>query len=158
MADRFDKPGRAGQTFAIKVSADRVFSTPRTGFGCLNEWEFVVLGHTADRASVITVYEDGKKRSSVKSKEFAMKIINLDDSDVNADWIKLVNPEATARDRALHAKLAGEADTSEADTSETDWPEPETASTEDWPEVEADSEEDWPEPETDAEDDAEDEA
>ena len=158
VADSFAKTGRAGQTFAIKVSADRVFSTPRTGFGCLNEWEFVVLGHTADRASVITVYEDGKKRSSVKSKEFAMKIINLDDSDVNADWIKLVNPEATARDRALHAKLAGEADTSEADTSEADWPEPETDSAEDWPDVEADGAEDWPEPETDTEDDADDEA
>jgi len=153
VADSFAKTGRAGQTFAIKVSADRVFSTPRTGFGCLNEWEFVVLGHTADRASVITVYEDGKKRSSVKSKEFAMKIINLDDSDVNADWIKLVNPEATARDRALHAKLAGEADTSEAD-----WPEPKTDSAEDWPDVEADGAEDWEEPETDTEDDADDEA
>ena len=35
------------------IPADRIFSTPMTGFGCLNEKEFVVLGG-ADKADIVT--------------------------------------------------------------------------------------------------------
>ncbi|HNT76866.1 MAG TPA: hypothetical protein PKH77_17790 [Anaerolineae bacterium] len=52
-----------GTAIAIKVNAARVFSTPRTGFGCLNEWEFVLLGQSSDRATIIAFQEDGKLRS-----------------------------------------------------------------------------------------------
>lgn len=54
-----------------------------------------------------------------------MQIIQLDDSDANADWIKLANPEATAFDRAIHAKLA----------STAEWPQVDTDSAEEWPDV-----------------------
>lgn len=126
VANSFARSGAAGLVFAIKVKADRVFSTPRTGFGCLGEWEFVLLGNDADSATVANIFDEGKKRErSTKSKEFTMQIIQLDDSDANADWIKLANPEATAFDRAIHAKLA----------STAEWPQVDTDSAEEWPDV-----------------------
>jgi hypothetical protein len=36
----------------------------------------------------------------------ADKIINIDEGDVNADWIKLANPAAQKQELAIHARLA----------------------------------------------------
>lgn len=36
--------GKHGQVFSADVPIERILSNARTGFGCLNEWEFVVIG------------------------------------------------------------------------------------------------------------------
>ena len=37
----------------VDVPADRIIGTARTGFGCLNEYEFIVLGSDADELATI---------------------------------------------------------------------------------------------------------
>lgn len=37
------------------MPANRVIGTARTGFGCLNEWEFVISGGTVDDLITATV-------------------------------------------------------------------------------------------------------
>lgn len=49
--------GDVGIVVAARVPKSRVLSTARTGFGCLNEWEVVVVGNQAgDTVMVIDVY------------------------------------------------------------------------------------------------------
>jgi hypothetical protein len=49
--------GDVGVVVAARVPKSRVLSTARTGFGCLNEWEIVVVGNRAgDTVMVIDVY------------------------------------------------------------------------------------------------------
>ena len=37
--------GRRGYVAKMIVPASRVLSTPRSGFGCADEWEFVLIGN-----------------------------------------------------------------------------------------------------------------
>lgn len=39
-----------GRVFKMRVHKSRILSTPLTGFGCLDEQEFVVIGHKGDHA------------------------------------------------------------------------------------------------------------
>lgn len=40
-----ERPGGGiGMVFETRVPVERIFSTPRSGFGCLDEWEVVVIG------------------------------------------------------------------------------------------------------------------
>jgi hypothetical protein len=44
-------------TIAMDIPKNRILATAKSGFGCLDEWEFVVLGgtHTADESLVLAV-------------------------------------------------------------------------------------------------------
>jgi len=44
--------GKRGFVLMMDVPRSRILSTARTGFGCLPEGEFVVLGNNADTAKV----------------------------------------------------------------------------------------------------------
>lgn len=39
--------------FAMKIPVERILSTPMTGFGCLNEYEYVILGGVEDECMVV---------------------------------------------------------------------------------------------------------
>lgn len=100
---------KEGAVFAVKVPVSRVYSTPRTGFGCLNEWEFVLTGDEADEATVVYTRFDQEIKELKALPEDAMTkpaAINLDDGDENADWIKRVNGgKSRAQELAIHAQL-----------------------------------------------------
>lgn len=120
-----------GATFARPVPASRVFSTPRTGFGCLNEWEFVLLGNEDDEAVVVYTINDGKTKTikSMMEDDMAKRVINLDDGDDNADWIKKVRGgESQKKELAIHDELA--AQHGKPTTEEEGWPDIEPATDE----------------------------
>jgi len=52
-----DLPGRTGDSivFEMDIPRTRILSTARTGFGCLTEGEFVVLGSQSDTANVVHI-------------------------------------------------------------------------------------------------------
>jgi hypothetical protein len=52
-AQRFADAEHGGWVFGIKVPANKILSTSRTGFGCPTEYEYVLLGGENDKTSVI---------------------------------------------------------------------------------------------------------
>ncbi len=83
-----------GAMIFAKVPASRIISTPRTGFGCLNEREVVVLGGvmkvvTTPRGLVRadwtnTVADILKPKKAAASKD----VLEVDGTLLNADWTK----------------------------------------------------------------------
>jgi hypothetical protein len=57
IAGIFSSDGARGYIVKMTVPASRVFSTSKAGFGCINEFEFVLLGNSGD--TVMIVYSGG---------------------------------------------------------------------------------------------------
>ncbi|HNT76867.1 MAG TPA: hypothetical protein PKH77_17795 [Anaerolineae bacterium] len=79
------------------------------------------LGISYAPSSLTLLRRDALPQSGLAQKGIDDRIINLDDSDANADWIKLVNPRSTEMDRAIHKELAKQSVPS-ADTDDEAWP------------------------------------
>ena len=99
VADSFR--GNVGSVLFARFPASRILSTPRTGFGCRNEREYVVLGGKTEGVAVDAIYGDSrsgllrafrtqanaKKPKSLKAyadEGFASPDAALED----ADWMK----------------------------------------------------------------------
>ncbi len=61
----FSSAGGRQVVFEASIPRERIISTARTGFGCLNEWEFVVVG--GDIGDLVTVsWLDNAQSSGLK--------------------------------------------------------------------------------------------
>lgn len=52
-----DFAGGYGITLQVTIPTDRILSTSRSGFGCLQEWEAVVIGREGDTAKLLEVFK-----------------------------------------------------------------------------------------------------
>ena len=90
VATGFGKPKEGGVVFACRVPVKDIFSHPKTGYGCTDEREFVVLGgdkkfvmvKQSHDAAKLFEYDDKKTKDSVNQS------VNIDKELINADWTK----------------------------------------------------------------------
>lgn len=117
---------RAASNFGSMVTVRRVrpeeiLSTPRTGFGCWDEHEFVVLGGrdgyaferihapTSTGSSIIREDEWAPISEAVRAAPGLAHgdIWEMDlSAGPNADWLHMAAPESMTKDRAIHKRLA----------------------------------------------------
>jgi hypothetical protein len=99
-----DFAGGYGNVLLVKMPASRILSTPRTGFGCLSESEFVVLGGKTDAIMLSPNAVGGRwdrpwpvyAQAEVKLRDEAMgkalsktdQTIDVDADQADADWTK----------------------------------------------------------------------
>jgi hypothetical protein len=108
------------RVIAITVPRERIFSTPLTGPGCLDEHEIIVLGDTAE-ALVLKAARFGKELTyidpvaqRVKDSPLRLSAVFIDD-EYNRDWPKRTNDRLQSvlmdRDRGSVSKhLPGQHD------------------------------------------------
>lgn len=86
-------------TFEMDIHTDMIVGSARSGFGCLNEGEFVILGSVPGQAKILEV---GGRRLEAMAKKVIK--VNIGNTDENADWIKTKENKKT--ERKIHKELA----------------------------------------------------
>jgi len=49
--------GYVGAVYRMEIPVERVVGTARTGFGCLDEWEWVIIGGEGDVVETLTIFD-----------------------------------------------------------------------------------------------------
>jgi len=91
--------GQDGHVIAMKVPAERVFSTAMTGLGCLPEHEVVVLNHPENRAVVVPGRDENQSKfwESAKKLRPRKSSVPRHTQDAILHLAKSTNVEASGR-------------------------------------------------------------
>jgi hypothetical protein len=79
VAESFAEGGRGGIVMRTTIPVEKILSTPLTGVGCRSEAEIVSIGESFEVSAA------SRGNSDLLKSEIT---ISVDDSDMNADWIK----------------------------------------------------------------------
>lgn len=118
IAEFFGNYSDTGESFILvsRVPVSRVLSTAATGFGCLSEFEYVLLGGQGDQSRCYALEYDeieGHKLNALDLSSVALSSkadsppVDLADA-VNDDWLKKADPEQAEKEREIFNKFRNE--------------------------------------------------
>jgi len=110
------------------IPSSKILSTPLTGFGARNEYEFVTIGSSFDAQVVAS--EGARDNTLILPSLFkaADIVINIDNDDDNADWIKprnsVIKHQQGSHDQKTHGAWATGGAVRWIDSNQTDIEDP----------------------------------